>query len=103
MAGNRKGPHQHKPGIYTDPRYLRSIRALKKWDRDCHICGYPIDMQLRYPHPLSWSADHIIPKSHLPPGDPRLWHVTSLQASHLRCNQSRGNNTTTTEPPPLDW
>ena len=100
--GNRKGAHQHKPGIYTDPRYLRSTRDLKKWDHNCHICSQPIDMQLKYPHPLAWSADHKIPKSFLTPGDPRLWHASNLQASHLRCNQSRGN-TTSQEPPPLDW
>ena len=27
----------------------------------CGICGKPVDMSIRYPHPLSPTIDHIIP------------------------------------------
>lgn len=96
-------PRPYRPGR-DDPRYKRSRLALKKWDHTCHRCGHPIDMQLRWPHPLSWSAGHKVPTSHLAPDDPRQWHVTNLQAEHLRCNEAAGNRTTTPPTPtPLPW
>jgi len=88
---NRKPSHPD----YADTRYRQARNQLKKTDTICHGCGYPIDMQIPYPHPLSWSADHIIPKSLLPIGDIRRWHISNLQAMHLIHNQSRGNKTTT--------
>ena len=78
---------------YGDSRYIAACRQLRKIDHTCHGCTYPIDTQLRYPHPLSWSADHIIPKSKLTRDDPRMWRISNLQAMHLRCNQARGNKT----------
>jgi len=79
-----------RPGR-DDPRYLAARLELKKYDHTCHHCGYPIDMQIKYPHPLSWSADHIVPTSKLAKDDPRQWHISNLQGAHARCNQSRGN------------
>lgn len=85
-----------------DTRYLASRATLKQYDHTCHHCGYPIDMQLRYPHPLAWSCDHIVPTSTLTRDDPRRWHISNLRATHARCNQARGNKPV---PPPqkLDW
>lgn len=88
--------------VYDDPRYKAACKKLRTYDHTCHHCGYDIDPLLRWPHPLSWSADHIIPKSLLQPDDPRLWHISNLQAMHLRCNESRGNKPTT-PPSPLPW
>lgn len=84
----------HRPGR-DDPRYKASRFELKKRDQICHQCSYPIDMQLHYPHPLSWSADHIVPTSKLARDDPRQWHISNMQAAHLRCNQARGNKPAT--------
>jgi 5-methylcytosine-specific restriction endonuclease McrA len=100
---NRNNKRGHP--AYRDTRYRAAREELKRTDQTCHTCGYPIDMQLTYPHPLSWSADHIIPKSQLTPSDHRLWHISNLQASHLYCNQSRGNTLPPTTPPPapLPW
>jgi len=45
-----------------------------------------IDYRLRYPHPASWSLDHVVA---LQDGG-ALLDLANTQASHLRCNQSRG-------------
>lgn len=79
----------HRPGR-DDPRYKRAREELKRIDHQCHLCGHTIDIQLHYPHPLSWSSDHIRPTSTLAHDDPRQWHISNLRAAHLRCNQARG-------------
>jgi hypothetical protein len=44
-----------------------------------------------WPHPLSWSADHVIPDSEIEDfDDPLHWDVSNIRASHLVCNQRRG-------------
>jgi len=83
-------PKQPKRPGRDDPRYKAARLALKAYDHTCHWCHYPIDPQLNYPHPLSWSADHIIPTSQMQPDDPRQWHISNLSAAHFRCNQARG-------------
>ena len=83
----RKTPY--RPGR-DGPLYKAARLALKAIDHICHHCGYPIDMQLDYPHPLSWSCDHIVPTSQMTHDDPRQWHISNMRALHMRCNQSRG-------------
>ena len=86
-----RAPRRTAPRVYEDQRYVANRERLQKIDDVCHWCGRAIDMQLRYPHPASWSCDHIIPKVHLQPDDPRNWHISNLCAAHLRCNQARGD------------
>ena len=89
MAG--RPPRARRPGL-DDRRYHASRAELKRiGSHVCHWCHYPIDLQLRWPHPASWSADHRIPRSRLLPDDPRHWHISNMLEAHLRCNQSRGN------------
>ena len=83
----RKTPY--RPGR-DDPRYKAARLELKAYDHTCHHCGYPIDMPLAYPHPLSWSSDHIVPTSQMTHDDIRQWHISNMRALHMRCNQSRG-------------
>ena len=79
-----------RPG-YDDPRYKASREELKRiGSHICHICRQVIDLQLKYPHPLSWSADHLVPRAHLAPDDIRHWHISAIAESHLRCNEARG-------------
>ena len=56
----------------------------------CHGCGEVIDKTLEWPHPKSFSVDHIEPVSLHP-------HLalerTNLAAMHLGCNSSKGNGT----------
>ncbi|TPX00978.1 HNH endonuclease [Schumannella luteola] len=54
----------------------------------CWLCGQPIDYDLQWPDPGSFSVDHVVPHSRSPelredPGN--------LRSSHLLCNQKRGD------------
>lgn len=60
----------------------------------CGICGDPIDYDLHYPNPLSFSVDHLVPFSARP--DLEL-DPGNCQAAHLVCNQSRGKGLLVTE------
>ncbi|WP_088945733.1 HNH endonuclease [Rhodococcus sp. 1168] len=59
-------------------------RALRNSDV-CHLCGGWIDPDLKYPDPMSASADHVQPVSR---GGS---NTGELRAAHLRCNIRRGN------------
>lgn len=50
----------------------------------CRWCFRPIDLSLRWPDPLSWSADHVIP---LDLGGPLHGERAPM---HLKCNSARG-------------
>jgi hypothetical protein len=107
MTKRRRTPR--RPGL-DDKRYLASRERLKLiGNHHCNWCGWPIDMQLRYPHPLSWSCDHVVPRSQLAPHDYRHWHIDGLAEAHLRCNQARGDKPLPTRASPLpldpsiDW
>jgi 5-methylcytosine-specific restriction endonuclease McrA len=96
-AARRHGASKTYPGStprpgYDDPRYRANREILKRQGNNtCHICGYSIDLQIKYPHPLSWSADHLIPRSQLTAEDPRQWDLAFLREAHYRCNSSRGD------------
>lgn len=64
------------------------VRWLKATgDHRCHICGMPIDMSLRFPDPMSWSCDEIVPVSL--GGSP--YDRDNVAEAHLVCNERRGN------------
>lgn len=106
MARPKRPGRQYRPGL-DDPRYHAARTELKRTGNHiCHRCGYPIDLQLHYPHPLSWTADHVIPRSQLAPHDPRHWAISNLIEAHKRCNESRGAKPLTpptTPEPSIDW
>lgn len=52
----------------------------------CGICRLPIDANLKYPHPMSPSLDHIRPLSG---GGSHV--LANVQLSHLRCNIRKGS------------
>lgn len=56
----------------------------------CAICGLPLDKRLKFPNPMSITADHIIPVSK--GGDPSS--LENLQATHLICNELKGSRLT---------
>lgn len=66
--------------------YLRNRRRVISEASVCAICGKPLDKKLKFPHPMSVTADHIIPISR--GGDPK--DPDNLQAVHLICNQVKG-------------
>lgn len=61
----------------------------------CHICTLPINLALAYPHPLSLSLDHLLPRSRGGSDD-----VSNLRPVHLRCNLSRGARPASAVRPP---
>lgn len=77
----------------TSRRFRRLAANLRTQRRPCCICHEPIDYQLRWPDPGSFSVEHIKPWSTHPHlrEDP-----ANLDAAHLRCNSARGRRTRTT-------
>lgn len=64
------------------------IKANQRAKRlPCFRCGQPINYQLQWPDPGSFSAGHIISKNERPDlaEDP-----TNVCSEHLRCNQEAG-------------
>ena len=84
-------PNHQKRGIVNKycSEDCRSNDAIRNQEQQCEICGKlcgrKINKELKYPHPMSVSLDHIMP---LAKGGTHEWD--NLQASHLRCNMSKG-------------
>lgn len=68
-------------------RARRRIAARVRAGEPCALCGKPIDLNLRYPHPEAFTVDHITPSSH---GGSD--HYEQLQPSHFRCNRTKSND-----------
>ena len=66
--------------------YRRLAARLKAEARVCWICGLPIDPDLKAPHPMSFSLDHVHPVSMggavSAPGN--------AMPAHRVCNMKRG-------------
>ncbi|WP_413226864.1 HNH endonuclease [Corynebacterium urealyticum] len=62
----------------------RRARILSGQHIVCAWCGQPIDKRLRFPHPMSPTADHVHPVSRGGSNYGRL------QPMHLLCNQQKG-------------
>jgi 5-methylcytosine-specific restriction endonuclease McrA len=81
-------------GVVRRKHYMRDIAwevftRTEIFIRDgwvCALCGCDIDPKLDHPDVMSASLDHIIP---ITKGGPHTRENT--QASHLRCNISKGN------------
>lgn len=52
----------------------------------CRLCTDPINYRLQYPHPRSWSLDHILAVHE----GGAVFDPRNTQPSHLHCNLSRG-------------
>ena len=52
----------------------------------CAKCGQHVDLAIRYPHPMSPSIGHQLPRSRGGSDAPE-----NLRLEHLRCNVSAGN------------
>ncbi|WP_425297973.1 HNH endonuclease [Nocardia brasiliensis] len=79
---------RRKPGL-DDRAYRKATAKLRRESQVCWICGLPIDITLHYTDPMSWTADHLIPRS-------KGGHLLGvIKAAHRRCNASRGNRQAT--------
>ena len=88
---------------WFDPARTRRDASREKWRRandrrkgkeeaieshgsTCGLCQEPIDLKLRYPQPMSFTVDHIIPLSLGGADIPE-----NRQPAHLECNLIKGN------------
>lgn len=68
-------------------RARKRIAARVRAGEPCCLCGQPIDLDLAYPDPWSFTVEHRIPTSHggADHGEDQL------APSHARCNRQRSN------------
>jgi 5-methylcytosine-specific restriction endonuclease McrA len=80
---DKKGAHR--------ANYERNKKRILATQNICGICGKPVDMSLKYPHPMSATIDHIIPVNG--PGGLRGHpsDLSNLQLSHLTCNRQKSD------------
>ena len=87
VTATNTNPQNHNTAMSrTGHRTYRRKRqaVLAGQDLTCAWCGKPIDKNLKFPHPMSPSADHITPVAS---GGHNLG---PLQPMHLSCNSSKG-------------
>lgn len=72
----------------TGSRYRRLRQHVQQRDRVCWICGDPIPTDVSYPHPLSFTVDHVEPLAQ--GGD--LLDPRNARGAHLACNSQRGSH-----------
>ena len=58
--------------------------------KNCGICGKPVDFSYKFPHPLSPCIDHIVPVSK--GGHPS--EIGNLQLAHMCCNRQKSDKLT---------
>ena len=76
---DKKGAHRSN--------YERNKKRILATQNICGICGKPVDMSLKYPHPMSATIDHIIPVAKN--GHPSS--LENLQLSHFSCNRQKSD------------
>lgn len=81
----RKARSDHS-GAHERP-YRRNRKRILATQSVCAICGKPVDMSLKSPHPMSATVDHIIPVSK--GGHPSA--MDNLQLAHWICNRLKSN------------
>ena len=86
MPPMKKTPRPDQHGEHRR-QYEINKRKILATQSICGICGKPVDMQLKYPHPLSACVDHIIPVAK--GGHPS--DINNLQLSHWTCNRSKAD------------
>jgi hypothetical protein len=68
-----------------------SADALRQRDGDnCHLCGLPVPMTARKPHPLAAEVDHVLPISRGGTHAPE-----NLALTHKTCNIAKGGRAAT--------
>lgn len=82
MRDNRPDRQPGNRGAYEAAR-----AKILKTQTICGICGKPVDLSLKYPHPLSPTIDHIIPVSK--GGHPS--DISNLQLAHRCCNRAKSD------------
>ena len=65
-------------------------RRIYATQKDCALCGLPVDFNIKFPHPLSPCIDHIIPVSK--GGHPSA--IENMQLAHMCCNRQKSDKLT---------
>ena len=76
---DRIGPHR--------VAFDKNKKKIFKTQNVCGICGKPVDMKLKHPHPMSPVIDHIIPINK--GGHPS--DIKNLQLAHWTCNRQKSD------------
>lgn len=76
---DRKGAHR--------ANYERNRKRIFATQNTCGICGHLVDFSLKVPHPMSATADHIIPVAKN--GHPS--DIDNLQLAHWTCNRQKSD------------
>lgn len=79
LRADRTGAHR--------AAYDRNKRIILKTQDTCAICGKPVDISLKPPHPLAPTIDHIIAISK--GGHPSS--IDNLQLAHATCNRQKSD------------
>lgn len=66
-------------------QFEKNKKAIRLQHDVCQICGLPINYDLKYPDPWSFTADHIVPVIYGGRSD-----LSNMQAAHFRCNRLKG-------------
>ena len=85
----------HMPDAWvtdTAQRKRCSTIVRNRHEPTCYVCGEPIDYTLRYPNPLAFSVEHVIPRAARPD---LTFDTANMRASHHMCNLHRGKTTLT--------
>lgn len=91
MRASKKTPRLDHDGVHRK-QYEVNKKKILATQTLCGICGKPVDMSLKYPHPLSACVDHIIPIAK--GGHPS--DIANLQLAHWACNRSKSDKLTGT-------
>lgn len=83
-----RSSHAYKSGVEKF-RTACSQQRNKDGSRGapCWLCSQPIQYNLRFPHPGSFSVDHVIPADERPD---LMLDTANWAASHFSCNSARG-------------
>lgn len=79
LRADRTGAHR--------AAYDRNKQIILKTQDTCGICGKPVDISLKPPHPLAPTIDHIIAISK--GGHPSS--IDNLQLAHATCNRQKSD------------
>lgn len=96
-TSSKKGPRSRGR---TGGKFYRAKARVLDTNRICQFkgndkwppCGKLIDLDLKYPDPMSATVNHIIPVSDLAWDDPLTYDVENLEPMHNICNKRLGNS-----------
>jgi 5-methylcytosine-specific restriction endonuclease McrA len=90
----RKQVQKHRDKEFLNAKTPALKRRLYfKTNGRCGICHEVIDLACKYPDPMSFSIDHIVPRS-----QGGTHGFNNLQPAHLACNYNRQDKPLTNHP-----